>query len=70
MEHKLLPLFLLLSFLLLYVLFSMNCRIAAVRVAGNINIKADTVSRHDEGKGSASVQLLSFYHRGKQPFIE
>ena len=47
-----------------------NCRISAVHVAGSINIMADTVSHLHEGKINEFVQLLSYYHRGRQPVIE
>ena len=47
-----------------------NCRISAVHVAGSFNIMADSVSRLHEGKINELVQLLSYYHLGRQPVIE
>ena len=45
-------------------------RISAVHVAGSMSIMVDTVSHLHEGKINELVQLLSCYHRRRQPVIE
>lgn len=47
-----------------------NCKIAAIHVAGSVNIMADTISRlHEPRRREDLVRLLTFWHRGRPPDI-